>query len=232
MNSPPSSALPDLVALPAWGIQATNVSGSDLLEFGATIWVGGNAPLDVEGFRDNSSPEMPAYQYFSQDGRVIGRVQIGTMGFDSEPGHNHWHFQQFAEYQLLGADKKLVLRSQKVGFCIAPSDPVNLLLPHADWKPPVIGLSGQCGSPTALWVQEVMPVGWGDTYDQTRAGQAFDITNLPNGTYYIEVVANPMHVMHETDTSNDSSLRELILTGSPGHRHATVPAWNGLDPEG
>lgn len=56
--------------------------------------------------------------------------------------------------------------------------------------------------------------------------------NLPNGTYYIEVIANPMHILHETNTGNDVSLREVILSGTKGNRHAKVPAWNGIDPEG
>jgi len=53
---------------------------------------------------------------------------------------------------------------------------------------------------TALWVREMLPVGWGDTYFNSVAGQSFDITGVPNGTYYIEVIANPLHVLHETRT--------------------------------
>ena len=64
------------------------------------------------------------------------------------------------------------------------------------------------------------------------AGQSFDITRLPNGTYYIEVVANPERVLHETDTSNDVSLRKVILGGKAGHRTVRVPAYDGIDPEG
>ena len=231
INDPPESALPDLVALPAWSISTTHAAGRDLLDFAATVWVGGNGPLDVQGFRVNSSPVMSAYQYFWQDGQVIGRVRAGTMGFDSQPGHNHWHFEQFAAYRLLRPSGKLALRSQKTGFCIAPTDPVDLLLPNAVWQPSFVGLSGQCGTPTALWVREMMPVGWGDTYIQSIAGQAFDITNLPNGTYYVEVIANPGHVLHETTTANDITLRKVIISGTRGHRHVKVPAWNGIDPE-
>jgi hypothetical protein len=76
-----------------------------------------------------------------------------------------------------------------------------------------------------------MPVGWGDTYFQTVAGQSFDITRVPNGTYYIEVVANPRKVLHESDTGNDVSLRQVILGGKPGHRTVRVPAVSGIDPE-
>jgi Lysyl oxidase len=232
MTDPPESALPDLVPLPAWEIRTTHAAGRDLLNFAATVWVGGNGQLDVQGFRVKSSPVMSAYQYFWQNGQVIGRARAGTMGFDSQPGHNHWHFEQFAAYKLLGPGGKLVLRSQKTGFCIAPTDAVDLLLPNAVWQPSFVGFAGQCGSPAALWVRETMPVGWGDTYIQSIAGQAFDITKLPNGTYYIQVTANPGHLLHETTTANDVTVRKVIISGTRGHRHVKVPAWNGIDPEG
>ena len=236
LANPPASTLPDLVPLPSWGISTVHVrktktqAASDQLNFGATVSVG-NAPLDVEGFRSHGSPVMKAYQYFWQNGHIIGRLRAGTMGFDSKKGHNHWHFEQFAQYQLLNSAQKPAVRSHKVGFCIAPTDPVNLVQPRAVWQPSFLGFGGQCGSTTALWVQEMLPVGWGDTYFQSIAGQSFNITGLPNGTYYIQVQANPLKVLHESDTSNNVSLRQVILGGTPGHRTVRVPAVNGIDPE-
>jgi hypothetical protein len=231
MSHPPRSALPDLVPLPSWGIStSTTNAGHDLLNFGATVW-DGHAPLDVVGYRSHGAPIMKAYQYFWRNGKVIGRTRAGTMGFDTAKGHNHWHFEQFAQYRLLNAAKRLVLKSGKVGFCIAPTEPVDLLEPHAVLSPPNLGIAGHCGVPTSLSVQEEMPVGWGDTYFQTVAGQSFNITSLPDGTYYIEIVANPFRVLRESNTSNDSSLRKVILGGTPGHRTVTVPAWHGIDPE-
>jgi hypothetical protein len=236
LSNPPKSTLPDLIPLPSWGISASrDRSGQDLLSFGATVWSGGNGPLDVVGFRHNASLIMKAYQYFWRDGKVVGRVRAGTMGFDSKKGHNHWHFEQFARYTLLDSAKKLAVPSRKVGFCIGPSDPVDLLAPHAVWQPALVGQLGrillQCGVPSSLSVQEALPVGWGDTYFQSVAGQSFDITHLPNGTYYIEITANPERVLHETDTGNDVSLRKVILGGKAGHRTVKVPAWHGIDPE-
>ncbi len=228
LTRPPAAALPDLVALPAWQIGTSLTGGRDLLNFAATVWVSGNAPLDVEGFRVPGTPVMNAYQYFWRDGHVIGRAQVGTMGF---AGYNHWHFQQFAQYTLLNSARKLAVSSHKEGFCIVPTDPVDLLAPHAVWQPPSIGLSNACGQPTALWAQEMLPVGWGDTYIQSVPGESFDITKIPDGTYYIEVTANPEHVLYELNTRNDVSLREVILGGTPGHRTVKVPAWNGIDPE-
>jgi hypothetical protein len=234
LNSPPKADLPDLVPLPSWGIFLQNFKGTkkhkgfSQLSFGATVWVGGNSKLDVEGFRHSGSPWMHAFQYFWHNGHVVGRARVGTMGFSS---YNNWHFQQFAQYRLLNAGKTRVLRSQKEGFCIAPSDPVNLLLPHATWVPSEIGLSGACSSQSALWVRESLPIGWGDTYFQDTPGQAFTITNLPNGTYYIEIIANPEKLLHETNMRNDISLRKVILGGTPGHRTVRVPAFHGIDPE-
>ena len=102
--------------------------------------------------------------------------------------------------------------------------------PCAKWET-AFGLSGQCGVPTANWVSEYMPIGWGDTYDQFKAGQAFNITHLPDGTYYIEIIANPEHLLHEVTAANDVSLRKAIITGPAGDRHVRVPAWHGIDAE-
>jgi len=238
LTNPPPSALPDLVPLPSFGSGVSHTRATkkhpaaDHLDFGANVWIGGSSQLDVQGFRSDGSPVMKAYQYFWQDGHIIGRARAGTMGFDGKRGHNHWHFKQFAQYRLLNVAKSVAVRSHKVGFCIAPTDAINLLLPDAVWQPPFTGLSGACGSPTALWVQEALPVGWGDTYFQSGAGQSFNITKLPNGTYYIEVIANPKQVLHETTTDNDVSLRKVILGGTRGHRTVRVPAYHGIDPEG
>jgi len=237
LRNPPPSALPDLVPLPSWGISTSSPRATktrpkrDLLNFGATVWSGGSSPLDVEGFRSHGAPVMKAYQYFSRNGRIIGRVRAGTMGFDTRHGHNHWHFEQFARYRLLNSTRTPAVRSHKQGFCIFPTDQVDMLLRDASWQQSFSGFGGDCGLPTALWVREMMPIGWGDTYFQSVAGQSFNITHLPNGTYYIEIIANPEHVLRESNTSNDESLRKVILGGTPGHRTVRVPAFHGLDPE-
>jgi Lysyl oxidase len=229
LTQAPADAEPDLIPLPSWGISVSNTKkGQSYLAFGATVWIGGNSPLDVEGYRIAGSNTMRAYQYFYKDGKIIGRMRVGTMGFAE---YNAWHFQQFAKYALLKKDKKVAVRSHKVGFCIAPTDGVDMLLPHSAWQPSYTGLEGNCGNPSALFVQELLPIGWGDTYFQTVPYQSFDITKIPNGTYYIEIIANPEHLLHETNTANDISLREVIIGGKRGHRTVRVPAWHGIDPE-
>ncbi|HXJ62751.1 MAG TPA: lysyl oxidase family protein, partial [Actinomycetota bacterium] len=233
VTSPPDPQyLPDLVALPAFRMFAYHRGTKDFLGFGATEWVGGGSNLDVQGFRRHNANTMDAYQYFFRDGEVVGRARVGTLEFDTRPGHDHWHFEQFARYSLLDHTQSLIVRSHKQSFCIAPTDAIDLTLPGSVARPDVFGFFGNCGSSTSVWVHEQMPLGWGDTYLQNVAGQAFNITDLPNGTYYVSVQVNPTGLLFEQTTSNDTALRKVILSGTPGHRRICVPAINGVDQEG
>jgi hypothetical protein len=174
---------------------------------------------------------MDAYQYFYKDGHPVARALVGNMEYDDRRGHKHWHFLQFARYSLLDSTQTEVVRSKKEAFCLAPTDAIDLTLPGAEWAPYLGGLGTQCGGPNAMWVREVLPLGWGDTYFQGLPGQSFEITDLPNGTYYIEVAANPLGLLHEQTADNNSELREVIISGPHGARTVTVPPWNGIDTE-
>ncbi len=229
---PDTQYLPDLASRPAFWISTYHRRGQDYMSFAATEWAGGGSDLDVEGFRRPDSDVMDAYQYFFVDGEVVGRAPVGTMEFDDDPGHHHWHFLQFARYRLLDSTRAVAVRSHKQSFCIGPSDPVDLTLPGATTRASLIGFFNACGTPTVLWVRERLPLGWGDTYLQSVAGQAFDITTVPNGSYFIEVEVNPAHLLYEQDTANNSSFRRVILRGDAGHRRVCVPPLGGVDREG
>ncbi len=230
-GDPDPSVLPDLRALPSWGIGVTHRRGRDFLDFGSTVWVAGASPLVVEGFRRENSDVMDAFQYFYQDGEPIARAPVGELQFDTRRGHRHWHFKQFAGYSLLDSDK-VVRVSRKESFCLASTDAIDLSLAHAEWTPEQLGLETACGFSESIWVREILPVGWGDTYFQFIPGQSFDISRLPNGTYFIEVTANPTGRLHERNTDNNTRLRRVILGGRPGRRRVRVPAWHGIDTEG
>ncbi len=222
VKQPNTRNLPDLAALPAWDIRVAHARGRDLLRFAANVWVGGTSRLDVEGFRRQDEDVMDAYQYFYRDDEVVGRARVGTMEFHRSRGHNHWHFTDFARYRLLDSSRSAAVRSHKQSFCIVPTDSISLALPDAEWRP---GYGTTCGGPDALWVRQTIPVGWGDTYYQGVAGQAFNITNVPNGTYYVEVTANPGKRLFETDTGNNTTMRTVVLKGRPGARTVCVPRY-------
>jgi len=231
-TNPDPSTIPDLQALPSWGIGVYHRRGKDFLAFGATAWDAGPQQMTVEGFRQPDADTMDAFQYFfDADGNAVGKAPVGTMEFDTRTGHEHWHFEQFAQYDLLDGTQAQVVRSRKQSFCLAPTDPVDLTKPGAEMDPYQIGLYSQCGGPDALWIREDLPAGWGDTYFQFVGGQAFDVTDLPNGKYFIQVTVNPLGAIYETDTTNDTSLRRVLLRGQPGDRRVVVPPYHGIDTE-
>jgi hypothetical protein len=235
--APKAGPKPDLRSLPAWGISLEQ--GTDpktgkankkfYVNFGATVWNAGTSPLLVDGFRRTGTELMDAYQYFfDAKGKEVGSVAAGTMQWDAREGHRHWHFTDFAQYNLLAADKKLAVRSGKEAFCLANTDAVDYTIANAKWRPDNTDLSTSCGGNTAVAVREVLDIGNGDTYSQARPGQSFEITGLPNGTYYIQVKANPANKLSELSTSNNSALRKIVLGGTAAKRTLTVPAVNGI----
>ncbi len=224
---PPDAALPDLIALPAFGISVSREGDKDRISFGANVWNAGPAPLLVEGFRREDADLMDAYQYFLDGEEVLGRKQVGYMEFHDSRGHNHWHFLQFARYSLWDASLQQQVVAKKQAFCLAPTDAIDLTIPGAEWQPGSTGLGTSCGGPSAVWIRETLQAGWGDTYYQV-AGQSLDITNVANGTYYIAVEANPSGLLQESDTSNNVELRKIILGGTPGDRTVQVKQWHGI----
>jgi hypothetical protein len=213
---------PDLRSLPAFGMNISR--NGNFLRFFATVWNGGDSPLVVDGFRRADEEVMDAYQYFFDgDGNQTGYEKVGAMHWDARSTHQHWHFEDFARYALLDASKVEAVRSKKEAFCLAPTDAVDLTVPNAAWNVENSDLATACGDSSALSIREVLASGWGDTYAQFRAGQSFDLRGLPNGTYYVAVIANPDGNLIEGDTDNNTSLRKVRIGGRPGARTVRVP---------
>jgi hypothetical protein len=221
---PSADGTPDMRALPAHDLSITHNKrlNRDYLNFGATIWNAGSGPLVVEGYRDGANPVMNAVQFIYQNGEPTRSQQVGQFEFDTRHGHHHWHMEDIAQYDLLDHNGSRVVLSSKQSFCLAPTDGINLTLPGADWRPDQAGLWSACAGEQSIWLREVLPAGWGDTYYQSVAGQSFNITNLPNGQYAIRVTTDPNHNLLETDYTNNVGLLDITLGGTPGHRTVTI----------
>lgn len=229
-KKPAKDTLPDLVAVPAWQIGTERDGRVTRLTFNAHEWNAGPAPLVVEGFRRGAGEIMDAYQFFYKDGKEVGSTKTGTMEYHDAPEHDHWHFLDFASYELVKPDGSLVTTSGKQSWCLVPTDPVDLSVPGATWRPEATGLDSACGDRSALWLREVLPVGWGDTYSQYQT-QAFNLAGVRNGTYRIKITVNPDGNLHERTTSNNVSYRTVVLGGKPGNRTVKVPPYEGINTE-
>ena len=121
-----------------------------------------------------------------------------------------------------------MLTSDKVGFCFGSTDAIDLLAPAARWNPPFATDGCASGRPNARAVRMSVQVGWGDQYDQTLPGQTLDVTDLPNGSYGLEIVVDPRRRLVQASRANDRVVRrQILLGGQPGARTVTVAGVEG-----
>jgi hypothetical protein len=173
-----------------------------VLRFDATIWNAGQGPLELHG---ESTPEHAAFQrIYSESGSYIDQSVSGGFVF-FEP-HQHWHFENFAEYQLWPKDdfdrwlstgrqqgqpewQGSKTTGQDESFCIRDSDQVE-------------SLPGSPAAPTYNVCNQDLQgisVGWGDTYPLSLPEQWIDLgeADLPDGLYVLRVVADPLRVLDQ-----------------------------------
>ena len=237
--------LPDLRGLPAEDlIVRTPVEGGRLLRLSTTIANGGAGAFEVFPVPGNNcdgdgnpANDRVAYQRIFNDVDGNGFFDRGVdTGFADRaagcmifhPAHNHWHFEDFADYELrLPGTGEVIAEASKVSFCAIDFTPYNPTLPGYS----AAGYFDSCDQDDP----EGISVGWSDTYDRSLAGQSIDIQGVPDGQYCLAVTGDPSDIVRESDESNNSAQRLIELSGNsvtdtgqlcPGPAVAAVTAQN------
>jgi hypothetical protein len=175
-----------------------------VLRFDATIWNSGQGPLELRG---DSSDEHRAYQRIYDDSGGFTDEELAG-GFTLFEPHQHWHFEDFAEYQLwTKAEFDAWLASgrqdgeprwrgskttgQVESFCIRDSDPVQPL-ERAPQEPQYVACDQELQGISA---------GWADTYPFTLPQQWIELgtDDLPSGIYVLRIVADPRQILDQGD---------------------------------
>ena len=109
--------------------------------------------------------------------------------FWSGDGHDHWHVTDLQVSKLQNLEDEEVGSVKKVGFCFVDN------YRYGSTKPPHYT---QAISICQTKANGRVPMGvsrnWGDTYPSTFKFQWVDITDLPNGDYRLDVIADPADV--------------------------------------
>ena len=111
--------------------------------------------------------------------------------FEYATCHQHFHFQHYATYKLVGPDGK-VWKAAKRGFCMLDTDPYNVNNGDGTWS------YRNCGDLTHDGFQGISD-GWADTYVFKLGGQYFVLDGgdgqpvVPPGVYHIQVEVNPAY---------------------------------------
>ena len=233
--------LPDLIQVPPptgsvvvgkdtdtghWAITFTSIVGN----------VGAGA-LEVQGFGPGGGQDMTAYQMIYQDGSstpMQSADRIGTVHYDTDPSHNHWHFQPFDDYELRSLDGSHVYSDQKEGFCLVNSRQLPAGTPlggaagsEDDYTIGVLGQPGYfCnqGDPDATLIREGISVGWSDEYTGIRSDTDVDLTGVPAGRYDLVQQVNTTHAIQELDYTNNawSAVVDISYPSGLGGQPAAV----------
>ena len=113
--------------------------------------------------------------------------------FEFAECHHHYHFKNYATYELIDPRTGYKWRAAKAGFCMLDTDPV----PRADGaEPPRAKQFLSCGAIGIPGYQGISH-GWADTYRFFLGGQYFVLDGgdgqapVPPGDYIIRITANP-----------------------------------------
>lgn len=179
-----------------YGDTIQNSSGRRLLRFDTAIANLGQGPLEIRGSTTHPDGTQDVLQrIYDTEGGFSDRL-AGTFVF--HPEHGHIHFNGYAQYSLRsitpgGGVGGVVASGGKVSFC---------LLDVAKFDQPV---AGSPSSPRYVSCTDFqgISVGWADVYDKSLPDQWVDITDVPPGTYWLEIAADPDNQLLETDETNN-----------------------------
>lgn len=223
----PSSArfdeaqLPNLVALPPFDIvigDSDKESPSDValpaIRFATGAANRSDYALELSG-RPASATEAVAEQCVAWAAPRIcsEREDVGTFAW--HPEHGHYHFQDFALYQLRKLrpngspdmrKRGLVATSGKISYCIIDVERDEnrgplYAAPYPLYYSCLAGLSMQGISP-----------GWKDIYSKGTPGQQIPLEGIRDGDYALVVFIDPLNRLAESDDADNRALARIRLS--------------------
>jgi Lysyl oxidase len=211
---------PDLRTQPPSDLRFDSVSINgevrSVLRFSNTVWNAGSGPVHLVAKTDRQAKKSQVFQRIYSNSTASGQYDQKHVGdFVFHPAHDHFHFEDFAEYQLWPAaawdqwvadgrpngTERSSLRGQgtKTTFCIMDTARVDPNIPGSAITPAYLS----CGRTT-----QGMSVGWGDTYGWQLADQwvVLDGTELADGLYVLRSIADPLNVLYESPNRADATV--------------------------
>jgi hypothetical protein len=208
--------LPDLAMARPLDLRIqTSTNGRLLLRLTTMIVNIGDGPFETRASRRSTAePTMLVKQrIYSMTGgyRVVSTSAIATYSGD---GHDHWHVQGVASYELypVSDPQSVLARSSKVGFCFFDTRRYRMSLPNA----PTTRRYSQsgCGTRSALSLKHGISVGWADRYGSELRYQSVDVTGLAAGDYLLKVTADPNESFLERNEQNNCNWTRIRIRTS------------------
>lgn len=208
--APADPLLPNLKAFPATDVRLAQSGGKTFLRFST---LSGN--ITTSDGPTRGPMELRAGEILRRSGRqrVYQRVYLEGGGYQDRlvgefvyhRGHRHFHFENYARYELQpvnapGASERI---GTKTSFCIMDTTAIDTNLPGA----PEAAFYTSCSNSF-----QGMSFGWGDKYGYQLAGQEIDVTGLPDGTYRLRIIIDPLGRLQEATPADNTSEIQIALS--------------------
>lgn len=215
--NPATQLLPDLHVLSSylsgWTVNTTSSGGKEI-RYSTAMANSGQGAFDLRGTGtiitqpDGSQLQLVNQRVYMSDGSYVDQP---AGNFTYHPTHGHIHFDDMAWGQLrirtpgdgLG---DVVAIGPKTSFCLIDINHFNSSLPGS----PTSSVYTGCGTQV-----QGISVGWNDVYGSSLDGQSIDVTGIPNGNYWLEVVCDPVNHIQETNESNNVTRIPITLSTLP-----------------
>ncbi|HEY6567711.1 MAG TPA: lysyl oxidase family protein [Actinomycetota bacterium] len=217
-----TALLPDLVVRPIGGVRVGAGEAGKSLRFDTVVGNRGSGPAelfpdvpdsgDCDGDGDSDDDRVATQRVFGDtdhDGvftrgvdEVLSETEIGCFIF--HPAHDHWHFEEFARYQLRRVHKDEVVRSaEKVSFCLTDTEAFGDVPGAGD------RYYGRCDPDVTMGLS----VGWSDLYDWGLVGQELSIKGLPDGRYCLTMFVDPGSRVEESNEIDNGRSTVVKIEG-------------------
>jgi len=173
----------------------------------------GDGPLEVREVThiDGEERTQDVFQRIYDSEGGMTEVHIGTFSDAFSIPPRHLFLPGIAQYNL-----RTVTAGNGVGAIVASNDKTSMaVVDSADYNK---ALPGAPDSPVYTSVQSAIlgiSIGWADVYSTGLPGQWIDVTGLPDGEYWLEVIANPYgpERIQESDYTNNTTriLVDLVV---------------------
>jgi hypothetical protein len=185
-----------------------NTSGP-MLEFDTWAQNLGKVPVELQADDPGNLAGSSVSQCVSWTTNLVCRQRQTVGGFVWHDAHVHYHFEDFASYELRAllpdgepdfSDSGLLATSPKVSFCLEDSTKVSD-------DAPVAPRYTTCNP-----VQEGISPGWTDIYPSGIEGQTLSLDRLTDGRYALVITLNPAQHLYETNPTNNRVVATLAIS--------------------
>jgi hypothetical protein len=188
--------------------------GRVLLRAASSINDLGSGPLELVGERRGSTMRVfqaiydrlgQRHVYRTSARLIYKHVPGDRYGHAPVGGFSYWKFHQAATFQLWSVDAtgqatRLVRSGPKLDYCFR-----DLSHTHALTGSPLQAVYPACNQSAGLQRDTLgTSVGWSDVYPYEYPEQWIDVTGL-HGHYAYVQIANPRHLLYESDETNNVS---------------------------